>query len=157
MEQGKRKEGSSVPPAPRWRAGLRALASSHHFRGQDPRRLSGRDRDGGRRYRDMAGLSDAAPPALENECLSGAGPRTESRKEVPMRDDPPSFTGPDRLSTWEEILWATRTSPEYVLQFYRADGVVLELRNTSGALSEFSAEELEMLIRLGTSDEVPVN
>ena len=74
-----------------------------------------------------------------------------------MRNDPPSFAGPDRLSTWEEILWATRTSPECVLQFYRADGVVLELRNTSGALSEFSAEELEMLIRLGTSEEVPVN
>src|SRR5713226_8993633 len=153
MEQGKRQEGSSVPPAPRWRAGLRALASSPHFRGQDPGRLPGRDRDGGRRYRDMAGLSDAAPPTLENECLSGADPRTESRKEVPMRDDPPSFAGPDRLSTREEILWATRTSPE----FYRADGVLLELRNTSGTLSEFSAEELEMLIRLGTSDEVSVN
>lgn len=74
-----------------------------------------------------------------------------------MRDVPPSFAGPDRLSTREEVLWATRTSSEYVLQFYRADGVVLELRNTSGALSEFSAEELEMLICLGTSDEVPVN
>jgi len=70
-----------------------------------------------------------------------------------MRDVPPSFAGPDRLSTWEELLWATRTSPE----FYRADGVVLELRTTSGTLSEFSAEELEMLISLGTSDGVPVN
>jgi len=74
-----------------------------------------------------------------------------------MRDVPPNFAGPDRLSTREEVLWATRTSSEYVLQFYRADGVVLELRNTSGALSEFSAEELEMLISLGTSDEVPIN
>ncbi len=74
-----------------------------------------------------------------------------------MRDDRPSFTDLDRPSTQEEIRRATGTSPERVLQFCQENGVVIELRNRTGTLVEFSAEELEMLIRLGTSEEVPVN
>ncbi len=65
-----------------------------------------------------------------------------------MKGDCPVSVAPDRLSILEEILLATGTNPERVLQFCRGNGLVLELSTGFGDLAEHSLEQLEFLIHL---------
>ncbi|GEM_PF-3238360 len=68
-----------------------------------------------------------------------------------MKNDCTGYNAPDRLSTREEIFWATGARPELPLQFWLGDDLALEVLISSGDLRHLSAAEVQLLLHLGES------
>jgi len=64
-----------------------------------------------------------------------------------MKGGADSSAAPDRLSTREEVRQVTATSPEETLALCPENGLLRQIWAVVGELAEFSADELEPLLR----------
>lgn len=75
-----------------------------------------------------------------------------------MKGDLPKPGAPDRLSTLEEIRWATGTSPERVLELsLRRSLLHLLFHGEASDCAGLSVDDLEYILQLGESEGMQVD
>ena len=74
-----------------------------------------------------------------------------------MKPEPMIATAQDRPATWEEIRRATSSTPDRVLEFFRADGNFCEVDSDLGGVIRYPAEEFEFFAYLSEMDNSSAN
>jgi hypothetical protein len=66
-----------------------------------------------------------------------------------MKTTPPSAPRCDRLSTWEEVCLAAIACPERLVELPHIHGLAFENPDAGAGSEALTAEDLELLLRLG--------